>query len=91
MPVQSKDINHGMVLLHNDGKDATAWSDPIVVWHGNRSGFGFADGHAEAWKWSNETLKLFEYLDSWRQPAPGTDEGIYDLQRVLDGWPVPKR
>ncbi|MCH7918553.1 MAG: prepilin-type N-terminal cleavage/methylation domain-containing protein [Planctomycetes bacterium] len=79
------------VINPNDGKDSTSWSDPIVVWHGNRSGFGFADGHVEAWKWNNETLKLFRDLASWRQPTPQSEDGIYDLQRVLNSWPVPKR
>jgi len=79
------------VINPNGGKNATSWSDPIVVWHGNSSGFGFADGHAESWKWSNETLKLFRDLDSWFQPTPKTEGGIYDLNRTLDGWPGPKR
>ena len=57
----------------------------------SRSGFGFADGHAESWKWNIETLKLFQDLDTWQQPTPKTDEGIYDLKRILDGWPAPKR
>lgn len=79
------------VIDPSSGKNATSWSDPIVVWHGNSSAFGFADGHAESWKWSNETLKLFRELDTWRQPTPKNDGGIYDLNRTLVGWPAPKR
>ncbi len=79
------------VINPNSGRNATSWSDPIVVWHSSRSGFGFADGHAETWKWNIETLKLFQDLDTWQQPTPKTDEGIYDLDRVLEGWPAPKR
>lgn len=70
---------------------ADNWSDPIVVWHGARSSFGFADGHAETWKWSVETLKLFRDVMSWKQPTPETPEGIDDLRRVQRGWPELKR
>ncbi len=77
-------------VIGSSGPDqATGWSDPIVVWHGARSSFGFADGHAETWKWSIETLRLFREHTEWRTPAPRTDEGIEDLKRVLSGWPAP--
>jgi len=67
------------VIDPSGATQATNWSDPLVVWHGARSSFGFADGHAETWKWSIETLKLFRDFTQWRQPAPQTYEGIEDL------------
>jgi len=71
--------------------NATNWSDPLVVWHGARSSFGFADGHAETWKWSIETLRLFREFTDWHQPTPQTVDGIEDLKRIHRGWPMPKR
>jgi prepilin-type N-terminal cleavage/methylation domain-containing protein/prepilin-type processing-associated H-X9-DG protein len=79
------------VIDPTGGVDAANWSDPIVVWHGARSSFGFADGHAETWKWSIETLQLFREFTSWRQPTPQTPDGIADLDRVQDSWPAPKK
>jgi len=73
------------------GVNATKWSDPIVVWHGARSSFGFADGHAETWKWSVETLKFFRDFTTWQQPTPQTTEGIEDLKCVHHGWPTPSQ
>ena len=32
------------------------WLDPIPMYHGNVSTFGYADGHAEAHKWTDTTL-----------------------------------
>ncbi len=70
---------------------ADNWSDPMVVWHGSRSSFGFADGHAETWKWSIETMKFFRDFRTFLQPVPNTPEGIDDLRRVHHGWPKLKR
>ena len=79
------------VIDPSGATQATNWSDPLVVWHGGRSSFGFADGHAETWKWSVETLKLFREFDQWRQPTPQTAEGIADLKRIHRGWPTPRK
>jgi len=79
------------VIDPTGGTEATNWSDPLVVWHGARSSFGFADGHAETWKWSIETLKLFREFTTWRQPTPQTAEGIEDLKRIHRGWPTPDK
>jgi len=77
------------VIDPSGATQATNWSDPLVVWHGGRSSFGFADGHAETWKWSIETLKFFREFTQWRQPTPQTNEGIEDLKRIHRGWPAP--
>lgn len=77
------------VIDPSGATQATNWSDPLVVWHGARSSFGFADGHAETWKWSIETLKFFRDFTQWRQPTPQTNEGIEDLKRIHRSWPAP--
>jgi prepilin-type N-terminal cleavage/methylation domain-containing protein/prepilin-type processing-associated H-X9-DG protein len=67
-----------------------AWGDPVTVWHDARSSFGFADGHAETWKWSIETLKAFEdYSTMGVKPSPKGD-GIEDLRRIRSSWPHKK-
>jgi prepilin-type processing-associated H-X9-DG protein len=67
-----------------------AWGDPVAVWHDARSSFGFADGHAETWKWSIETLKMFdEYSSMGIKPSPKGD-GVQDLQRIRSSWPHKK-
>ena len=52
-------------------------SDTVAVWHRDRSGFGFADGHGELHKWEDEyiieaandpTVNWFEYKD------PGSED-----------------
>ena len=32
------------------------WFDPLAVWHGDSSTFGFADGHADRHKWRGEEV-----------------------------------
>jgi prepilin-type N-terminal cleavage/methylation domain-containing protein/prepilin-type processing-associated H-X9-DG protein len=40
-------------------KTPAKWIDPLAVWHGNRSTFGFADGHAETHAWVDKsTLEM---------------------------------
>jgi prepilin-type N-terminal cleavage/methylation domain-containing protein/prepilin-type processing-associated H-X9-DG protein len=34
----------------------TAYGDPVSVWHRDRSGFGFVDGHAEMHKWVDDAI-----------------------------------
>ena len=41
-----------------DVKPSPRWVDPLAVFHGNDSSFGFADGHSENHKWLDKgTLK----------------------------------
>ena len=41
-----------------DVKPSPRWVDPLAVFHGNDSSFGFADGHSENHKWLHKgTLK----------------------------------
>ena len=46
------------------------WYDPVAIWHGDSSTFGFADGHAEKHKWVNELTK---------------QRGSFDIQMQDDG------
>jgi prepilin-type N-terminal cleavage/methylation domain-containing protein/prepilin-type processing-associated H-X9-DG protein len=39
------------VVNWNSSSGSFAWSDPVPMYHGNVSTFGFADGHAESHKW----------------------------------------
>lgn len=43
----------GVGIVH---KSSFAWVDPIPMYHGNVSTFGFADGHAESHKWLDGNL-----------------------------------
>jgi prepilin-type N-terminal cleavage/methylation domain-containing protein/prepilin-type processing-associated H-X9-DG protein len=57
-----------------------AWDDPVPMYHGNVSTFGFADGHAESRKWQHgEIVKAGlaaargQAFDLSRFPLTGTD------------------
>ncbi len=80
-------------VIHTSGTEANAWGDPLTVWHGGKSSFGFLDGHAEIRKWSKETEELFNKANetgawgSWgSSPDPGSDM-FEDLRWLLEGWP----
>jgi prepilin-type N-terminal cleavage/methylation domain-containing protein/prepilin-type processing-associated H-X9-DG protein len=79
-------------VINPGGIGSMVWSDPLVVWHGSRSSFGFGDGHAETWKWSNETLRIFRDLTSMSQGqrSPSSEDGIRDLERIQRSWPEPR-
>ena len=66
-------------------RDDPPKSDTVAVWHGDRSGFGYADGHGELHKWKDEYIinaaqnpqvDWFEYKD------PDSE----DLQFLLKGY-----
>jgi prepilin-type N-terminal cleavage/methylation domain-containing protein/prepilin-type processing-associated H-X9-DG protein len=59
--------------------------------HGNGTTLSMADGHAEYWKWSSESVQIPR--DTWylrdltyevrsEDYTPQTEDGIYDLQRL---------
>ena len=81
------------VLPEYNPEGITTWADPMVVWHGSGSNFGFGDGHAETWKWSIETLKIFRDIRNLSEGhrTPKTDDGIRDLKRIHRAWPTPLR
>jgi len=41
------------VARWDNARGSFAWADPVPMYHGNISTFGFADGHAESRKWQN--------------------------------------
>ncbi|MFO1476918.1 MAG: prepilin-type N-terminal cleavage/methylation domain-containing protein [Verrucomicrobiota bacterium] len=68
------------------------WWDPIPMFHGNVSTFGFADGHAEHHKWSDTSLIKYGLLaadglnPTFNGPSSGRDyEYIYQGYR-FPGW-----
>jgi prepilin-type N-terminal cleavage/methylation domain-containing protein/prepilin-type processing-associated H-X9-DG protein len=66
------------------------WSDPISVAHMGKSGFAFADGHAEQRKWSDETVNWFKSFKGWTgsasQMKPVTVKGKDDLNWMKQGY-----
>ncbi len=74
-----------------------SWHNPIAVWHGSHSNLAFADGHSASWRWSPETVELFDDLYHGADHDHGgrwvdleTEEGKEDLRRVRRGWPRPR-
>ena len=65
---------------------------PPPVRHGDGTTLSMADGHAEYWRWSSETIQmprmllpmdsLFGEVLKNGDDEPRTEEGIYDLQRL---------
>jgi prepilin-type N-terminal cleavage/methylation domain-containing protein/prepilin-type processing-associated H-X9-DG protein len=64
---------------------------PPPLHHNDGATLSFADGHAEYWKWSHETVHMSREKLSIRSLSterltedyePETEEGIYDLQRL---------
>jgi prepilin-type N-terminal cleavage/methylation domain-containing protein/prepilin-type processing-associated H-X9-DG protein len=60
--------------------DPDGWVDPLAVWHDKKSTFGFADGHAQAHKWVDEsTLDMIDFDRpdplTFYQPVYPSDSG----------------
>ncbi len=78
--------------LHIIGTGNDAWSDPVSVTHLSKSGFAFADGHAEQRKWSNETTTWFKSFKGWNDTSgsivlkPVTPGGLDDLNWMKQGY-----
>jgi len=51
---QEYNDNTWNVFLHSGSPE---WFDPVAVWHGDSSTFGFADGHADRHKWIGELVR----------------------------------
>ncbi|MBN1362500.1 MAG: prepilin-type N-terminal cleavage/methylation domain-containing protein [Sedimentisphaerales bacterium] len=67
--------------------------NPPPIHHAAGTTLSMADGHAEYWRWSRETVSMprvvadiddlpFEILDPSYEPAPQTGDGRRDLQRL---------
>lgn len=86
---------NGYSWVMNPGLES--WHNPIAVWHGRHSNMVFADGHSERWRWSPETVELFDdlYYDTdhgheGRWINLETEGGREDLRRVRNSWPRPR-
>jgi prepilin-type N-terminal cleavage/methylation domain-containing protein/prepilin-type processing-associated H-X9-DG protein len=66
------------------------WSDPISVTHLGKSGFAFADGHAEQRRWSDETTKNFKTFMTFNSNpngiTPMSKLGKDDLDWMKKGY-----
>jgi prepilin-type N-terminal cleavage/methylation domain-containing protein/prepilin-type processing-associated H-X9-DG protein len=71
--VDSRGYNQGSwEVSWTGGNVRFIWIDPIPIYHGNVSTYGFADGHAESHKWLNGNL-----INAGRAAAAnGTTGGI---------------
>ncbi|ARN56164.1 type II secretion system protein [Sedimentisphaera salicampi] len=57
------------------------WFDPVAKWHSNGGNLGFADGHAERFKWKDErTVTWLENGGEKRVDHPGS----YDMEYMLE-------
>ncbi len=55
------------------------WTDPIAIWHGDSSTFGYADGHGERHKWhQKDVIKMAEEQKN-SVHAPGEDTEFMHL------------
>ena len=69
--------------------DQIRFRDPLTVWHFGGSNLGFADGHVENHKWSEETTDYFmgykgAFLSGY---VPLSGEGRDDVIYLQRGWP----
>ncbi len=69
-----------------------SWIDPLAMWHGERTTFGFADGHSESHKWANRSTIDWCYRAMY-EPAmfsfnmtPPADERE-DIEYMAAGFP----
>jgi prepilin-type N-terminal cleavage/methylation domain-containing protein/prepilin-type processing-associated H-X9-DG protein len=60
-----------------------SWWDPPFVRHADGTNVGFADGHADYWKYEGkETIELGKMANPQHNYAPTTPEGIADVQKM---------
>ncbi len=72
-----------------------SWTDPVAMWHNEKSTIGFADGHAEMHQWVDQgfidwNLKaMYNNGFSWSGMTPGADEQT-DIQYMAERFPYKK-
>lgn len=68
-----------------------SWLDPIPMYHGNVSTFGFADAHAEYHKWTDSTLIKAGIAAAHNQPFTlgSTPNSGVDFNYIYDGYHFP--
>jgi len=66
------------------------WFDPLAVWHGDSSTFGFADGHADRHKWvGEEVLKRADFgaaIELLAQGGTQKKSGILTDPKDIEDW-----
>ena len=66
------------------------WWDPLAVWHGDSSTFGFADGHADRHKWvGEEVLKRADFgaaIELLAQGGTQKKSGILTDPKDIEDW-----
>ncbi len=53
--MDTRGANLGSWQMH-PRKSGPAWTDPVAMWHNEKSTLGFADGHAEMHEWKDQSF-----------------------------------
>ena len=77
------DHNYASWAMYPDPSVDTWW-DPLSTWHGMKSVFGFADGHAETHKWRNESTN--DLANGKLGPGQAFAGGKEDLRWAQQGY-----
>lgn len=74
------------IMRAEKGKPELAeWIDPVTIWHGDVSTMSFADGHAELYKWRDESTKKMAVSPTpfnWNIPAGDPRNDLEYLWRI---------
>jgi len=79
--------NMGSWVLDISGID---WVDPIVIWHWDSTTMGFADGHAEVYKWVSKSTKILAEEQLWGINPDNYDGDRRDLEFAQNAF-YPKK
>lgn len=62
------------------------WYDPFAIWHNGASTFGYADGHADKYKWTDEAMLDMASMDSQngekQRPADTNSDDYENIRRM---------
>jgi len=65
-------------------KTGDTWTDPIAIWHNDKSSLGYCDGHAEKHIWVDpDTIEMAVRQTPWM-----TDPGSLDLEYMQRHYPM---
>ena len=71
--MDGRGMNLGSWVIRPTERAAGKWVDPIAIWHGDSSTFGFADGHGETHKWHQKEVIEMAEEQTFYLTAPGDD------------------
>lgn len=63
--------------------DEKHWGDWLAIWHGGRSTFGYADGHAELHKWLDDTTLVITESETPTKIYVGDSEDLKYMLRAI--------